>query len=157
MSEHETIRGWLSLAASGVLEADEQRRVEQHVATCDACRSELEGWQACAHELARLPAPAVPSHLVERTRARVLEQFAAAAERRWDEVVLAVLALFGRTMAILTWILVRLFSGGMLSVFEPGFLTILVWSGISTVFAWLTAAVAAVMVGSRLRGVRRSL
>ena len=68
-----------------------------------------------------------------------------------------VLALFGWTIAILTWILVRLFSGGMLSVFEPGFLTILVWSGISTVFAWLTAAVAAVMVGSRLRGVRRSL
>lgn len=155
MNEHESIRELLSLAAAGVLEADAHRRVEQHVATCTACRRELEAWQGYANELARLPAPVVPRDLVEKTRTRILGQRAAVADKRWDDVVLGVLALFGWTMAFTTWILVRLFSDNMLALFESGFVKILIWSGASTVFAWLTAAVVAVALGAQRRAVRR--
>jgi cation transporter-like permease len=104
--------------------------------------------------LVRLPAPVAPKYLAERTRARVLAQRAAAAERRWDDIVLAVLVLLGWTVSLVAWVVFRLFSGGMLSVVETSFVTILEWLGASTLFAWLTAAVAAVMLGSR-RVVRR--
>jgi anti-sigma factor RsiW len=154
VSEHASIRELLSLAAAGVLEPNEQRRVQQHVAVCDACRSELERWQGYSRELVRLPAPVAPKYLAERTCARILEQRAAAAERRWDDIVLGVLVLLGWTVSLVAWVVFRLFSGGMLSVVETSFVTILTWLGASTVFAWLTAAVAAVMLGGR-RSVRR--
>jgi anti-sigma factor RsiW len=154
VSDHESIRELLSLAAAGVLEPDEQRRVQQHVDVCDACRRELEVWQGYGRELVRLPAPVAPKYLAERTSARILEQRAAAAQRRWDDIVLAVLVLLGWTVSLVAWVVFRLFSGGMLSVVETSFVTILTWLGASTLFAWLTAAVAAVMLGSR-RVVRR--
>ena len=154
MSEHASIRELLSLAAAGVLEPDEQRRVQHHVAVCDACRRELEVWQSYSRDLVRLPAPVAPKHLAERTCARILEQRAAAAQRRWDDIVLGVLVLLGWTVSLVAWVVFRLFSGGMLSVVETSFVTILTWLGASTVFAWLTAAVAAVMLGGR-RSVRR--
>ncbi len=154
MSEHASIRELLSLAASGALEPDEQRRVQEHIAVCDACRRELEVWQGYSRELVRLPAPVAPKYLAERTCARVLEKRAAATQRRWDDIVLVVLVLLGWTVSLVAWVVFRLFSGGMLSVVESSFVTILKWLGASTVFAWLTAAVAAVMLGSR-RGVRR--
>jgi len=155
MSDHASIRELLSLAAAGVLAPHDQRLVDEHVAACEACRLELVQWQLCARELARLPAPVAPEHLAERTRARILAERAAKAERRWDDVVLAVLALFAWTVSLVTWVVFRLFSGGMISVFQAGFLTILIWSGATTVLAWLTAAVAAVMLGSRRKAVRR--
>ena len=154
MSEHASIRELLSLAAAGVLDPDEQRRVEQHATVCDACRRELELWQGYSRELVRLPAPVAPKYLADRTRALVLEKRAAATQRRWDDIVLAVLVLLGWTVSLVAWVVFRLFTGGMLSVMESSFVTILEWLGASTLFAWLTAAVAAVMLGSR-RVVRR--
>ena len=50
MSEHESIRELLSLAAAGVLAPDEQRRVELHAAVCDACRRQQRPsscWASC--------------------------------------------------------------------------------------------------------------
>jgi anti-sigma factor RsiW len=154
VSEHASIRELLSLAAAGVLDPDEQRRVEQHATVCDACRRELELWQGYSRELVRLPAPVAPKYLADRTRALLLEKRAAATERRWDDIVLAVLVLLGWTVSLVAWVVFRLFNGGMLSVMESSFVTILEWLGASTLFAWLTAAVAAVMLGSR-RVVRR--
>ena len=155
MSGHESIRPLLSLAAAGMLEAEQHSRVERHVTTCEACRRELEVWRGYARELTRLPAPAVPAHLAERTRALMLRQRAAAADRRWDDVAMAALALFGWTMALLSWVMVRLFANGLLSLFDSGFVKILVWSAASTVLAWLTAAVGAVVLSGQRRAARR--
>jgi anti-sigma factor RsiW len=154
VSEHASIRELLSLAASGALEPDEQRRVQEHIAVCDACRRELEVWQGYSRELVRLPAPVEQKSLADRTRALALEKRAAATQRGWDDIVLAVLVLLGWTVSLVAWVVFRLFTGGMLSVMESSFVTILEWLGASTLFAWLTAAVAAVMLGSR-RVVRR--
>ncbi len=155
MSEHESIRELSGLAAAGVLSAGEQRRIQQHAATCDICRRELETWQAYARELGRLPAPVVPAHLAERTCKRILDRRSAAAEKRWNDVALTVLALYAWTIALVTWVAWRLFQG--VSVFDSGFLRALIWSGVSTGFAWVTAAVAAVILGFQRRIARRSL
>lgn len=157
MSEHESVQEMLSLAAAGVLEAGDQRRVDQHVAACEACRRELDVWRNYARELTRLPVRATPRDLVARTCDRILARRAAAADRRWDEAVLAVLALFAWTTALVTWFLVKLVSGGLLAVIESGFLNAMVWSAGSTGVAWLTAAVAAVMLGSQRRRARRMI
>ena len=157
MTEHESIRELLALAAAGVLAADEQRRVERHTTACDACRRELESWQGYAHELSRLPAPAVPADLAENTRKRIFSQQTAATERRWNDVVLTVLALYAWTIALVTWIVWRLVRGDAISLFDTNFLRIVIWSGVSTAFAWVTAAIAAVILGFQRRAARRIL
>jgi hypothetical protein len=72
-------------------------------------------------------------------------------------VVLTVLALYAWTIALLTWFVWRLFHGAALSMFDSGFLRVLIWSGVSTGFAWVTAAVAAVILGFQRRTARRML
>jgi anti-sigma factor RsiW len=157
VTEHESVRELLTLAAAGVLSAEEHRRVEQHAATCDLCRRELEGWQTYSRELGRLPAPAVPAHLAERTRTRIVNARKATAEHRWSGVVLTVLALYAWTIALVSWVVWRIFTGDAMSLFETGFVRVLIWSGASTAFAWVTAAVAAVVLGFQRHAARRIL
>ncbi|MFL6291517.1 MAG: anti-sigma factor family protein [Thermoanaerobaculia bacterium] len=45
--DHATYREWLNLEADGRLPRDERARLEDHLATCSACRTELDG----LHEL----------------------------------------------------------------------------------------------------------
>jgi anti-sigma factor RsiW len=40
--DHSTYREWLNLEADGRLPRDERARLEQHLATCPSCRSELD-------------------------------------------------------------------------------------------------------------------
>ena len=40
--DHSTYREWLNLEADGRLPRDERARLEQHLATCSSCRSELD-------------------------------------------------------------------------------------------------------------------
>jgi anti-sigma factor RsiW len=40
--DHSTYREWLNLEADGRLPRDERSRLEQHLATCSSCRSELD-------------------------------------------------------------------------------------------------------------------
>ena len=155
MTEHESVREWLNLAAAGVLSAEEHRQVEQHAADCEICRRELEARQGYTRELGRLPAPAVPAHLAERTRVRIAGTRKAAAEQRWSGVVLTVLALYAWTIARVSWVVWRIFTGDAMSLFETGFVKILIWSGASTAFAWVTAAVAAVVLGFQRHSARR--
>jgi anti-sigma factor RsiW len=44
--DHTTYREWLNLEADGRLPRDERTRLEQHLATCSACRSELDELRA---------------------------------------------------------------------------------------------------------------
>src|SRR5690349_18770348 len=41
--DHTTYREWLNLEADGRLARDERARLEDHLATCSACRTELDG------------------------------------------------------------------------------------------------------------------
>ena len=155
MSEHESVRGLLALAASGVLDMDEQLRVDRHVRDCEECRREVETWQAYARELHQLPQPQAPARLMERTRNRVLQERAAIIERRWEDLVLAALALFAWTVTLSGWLVLRIFTGGALLIMGTNFLSLAAWSVASTVLAWISAAAAALVLGRKRRQWRR--
>ena len=157
MSEHEAMRNLLALAAAGGLEADQQRRLDEHARDCPECRRELEMWSAYSQGLRRLPQPAVPAQLLERTRARVLQDRAAAADRRWNDLMLAALALFAWTVGLSFWFLVRVFTGDDLVIMGTNLIRLGTWSALSTVLVWVTAAAAALVLAKRRRELRSVL
>lgn len=156
MNEHESVREMLALAASGLLGPDEVRRVEQHARTCELCRKDLETWSAYAQGLRKLPQPSAPDGLMERTRARILQQHAQAAGHRRHAWLLGALVAFGWTSSLAFWVVVRALTGGVFTVMGTNVVNGLVWSLGSTVLAWTTAAAAAMMLG-RGREMRRFL
>jgi hypothetical protein len=87
--------------------------------------------------------------LVERTRARVLEQRAAAAARKREAWRLAGLVVFGWVSSFATWVAIRLVTGGSFTVLGVNLLDGVTWMLVSTVFVWMTAASAAVMLGKQ--------
>jgi anti-sigma factor RsiW len=157
MSEHESIRELMALAACGALDAQEQRRLQEHARECPACRRELEVWSGYSEGLRQLPQPPLPAQLMERTRARVGQERATAADRRWDELMLGALALFAWTVGLTFWFVLRIFTGGALVVMGANLVRFGTWSAVSTVMVWLTAAVAALALGKRRRELRRPI
>ncbi len=155
MSEHEEIWNLLSLAAAGVLEETEEQRVAVHVARCTECAAELEGWQALAGGLRRLPTPQAPAALVERVRARATAELAVQAEERFTYHVLAFLALFSWGIVLASWPIVRLVTQevfGWLHLQQ-------IWLGLAAymVLGWLATAVAAGFLASYQRAARRAV
>jgi anti-sigma factor RsiW len=157
MREHESVRELLALAVAGALSVEEQRRLEDHVSACEQCSRELESWRAVSAALRRMPTPAAPPEMVERTRARVFGELAAAAQRRWDDAVLAFLSLFAWVVGLTAWAIVRVLGSGLTALFDAQFTQTLTWMSVSSVLAWLTAGVVVVLVGHRRRVAWRSL
>jgi anti-sigma factor RsiW len=154
MSEHEEIRKLLPLAVAGALDAKEQRQLDEHLRGCEACAAEAERWTELAGALRRLPTPQPSPALVERVRARAQAELAAHAEERWDYQVLAFLVLFSWTLVLASWPIVRLLTKGMLGWFNLQ----QTWLGLVgyTVIVWVTAGVAAGLLGLRQRAARRA-
>jgi hypothetical protein len=155
MNEHESMREKLALAAAGSLDLEEMREVQRHASACDACRRELERWSIYTQGLRRLPQPAIPAGLLERTQARILQQHAVTAGRASYGLILGGLAGFGWATSIAFWILADIVADGVLnqtaSVFNP-----VAWSLATTLLVWITAGTAAVALTHR-RFVRRVL
>ena len=156
MTEHESVRGMLALAAASALGPEEIRRVEQHAQDCELCRQDLETWAAYTQGLRKLPQPSAPEGLVQRTQARILQERTHTADRRKSELMLGALAIFGWGTGWALWTLVRAVSGGSLSVFGANLVNGLTWSLVSMAVAGITAATAALMLG-RGREARRLL
>lgn len=81
--DHSIYREWLNLEADGRLPRDERARLEQHLATCSACRSELDSLRSLESLLTQARVP-----LREGFRADVLAALPAAgwearAPRTW--------------------------------------------------------------------------
>jgi hypothetical protein len=157
MTEHHAIVAMLPLAVSGALDVQEQRRVEDHARECPSCLREMEIWSGYAQGLGKLPQPSVPAQLMERTRMRLVSERAAAADRRWDELMLGALVLFAWTLGLTFWFVARIVTGGELVVMGANLVRFGTWSAGSTVLVWLTAAVAAITLGKRRRELRRVL
>jgi hypothetical protein len=149
MTEHESIQAMLALTAADALDPGEFRRIQQHADGCEICRRELQAWSLYAQGLPKLPQPIAPDGLMERTWARVLEQHAATAARRHENRVLAALVLFGWAASLTTWTVVRVLTGGELYVLGANLVSGVTWSLLSTALVWMTAAVAAAMLGRR--------
>ena len=150
MTEHESIQAMLALTAADALDPGELRRVQQHAAGCEICRRELQAWSLYAQGLPKLPQPITPDGLMERTRARIIEQRAASAARRHENLVLAALVVFGWGASLTTWTVVRVLTGGSLYLFGANLVSGVTWSLLSTAVVWMTAAVAAAMLGRRM-------
>ena len=153
-AEHDAIQAMLALYAADALGPGERRRVEQHSGSCDACRRELLAWDSYASGLTQLPQPLAPQGLMERTRMRIVQQREAAAARRRENAMLAALVVLGWAVSLATWTAIRALAGGSLVVLGANVVSGASWFLVSTVFAWMTAAAAAAMLGRR-DGVRR--
>ncbi len=151
MNEHDAIRESLALAAAGALDAAEKAKLDRHLAGCAACATELDAWRELAGSLKRLPTPQAPPSLVERVRTRVERQLAVEAERRSSRWVLAFLLLFTWTVTLVTWPIVRLLTGGVLSWLDLSFNH--TWFSLAayTAVSWVTTGVAAALLGLRRR------
>ena len=143
MNDHETIVRKLPMLAAGCVDADELRQIQQHTASCESCRREVEQWDLYAQHLRRLPQPMVPPGLIERTQARMLEAVAARTARRNNALLLAALAAFGWASSLGLWAVVNLVAPEINAV---------MWTAAGTALAWLTAGSAIVGLGHhRLR------
>jgi anti-sigma factor RsiW len=148
---HETIQAMLALYAADALDPGERRRVEQHSGACEICRRELLAWDSYVRGLPHLPQLLAPAGLMERTRLRIVQQREAAAARRRENAMLAVLAVFGWAVSLATWTVIRALAGGSLVVLGANVVSGASWFLLSTVFTWMTAASAAAMLGRRGR------
>jgi hypothetical protein len=149
MSDHESVRKMLPLAAAGALDGGEIRQVEQHVRECDSCAHEWEIWRLYAQGLGQQPQPVLPSDLVLRTQARILNERAMAMDRRRDAQVLSILAVFSFASSMASWSAVYALTGGAFVVFGTNWVSPIPWFLISGVLVWMTAAVAALTLGRR--------
>jgi len=132
MTDHDLVRPMFALSAAGLLDAGGERRVREHIAVCDACRAELEGFAQLADGLRCMPSAPPPADLLVRTQARV----AAEADRREGARLATLAALLGAIL-LLT----------LAYVLRAGVLVWVAWSFIPSVLG----GAAALMLASRRR------
>jgi hypothetical protein len=157
MSDHEAIHNMLPLAAAGALGRAEISRVEQHMAACSGCRRELEVLRLYSRGLGELPQPMVPAGLLQRTKARLIQERDTAADHRRQGLVLGLLTVFSWSIGVVFWLLVRVVTGGVWTVLGTNLADAATWFSVSALLAWATAGVAAVVLGKRHKLARRPL
>jgi len=141
----------LALSAAGLLDADEERAVREHVRECPACAARLESLGNLAGALSALPAPAPPADLALRTQGRLAAELDSVAERRRG----GVLALAGAALAWISWFalweLYRILTGGIDSLLRLQWPNVWVWLAISMFMVSLAAPAAAALARARRR------
>ncbi|MGB0122917.1 MAG: zf-HC2 domain-containing protein [Silvibacterium sp.] len=73
----------IALAAWGELPDEQRLQLEQHLATCEACRDELEAVQGLAKAMALLPVEEPSANLLARTRLRLEEALDTLPRENW--------------------------------------------------------------------------
>ena len=95
MSEHDPARNSLAALAAGALAPEQEARVREHLAECQACAEAFARWRRLTASLERLPDPALPPAAVGRMAARAGAHRREVLERRWNRLVLLGLIAFG--------------------------------------------------------------
>ena len=144
MSEHDTLRDLLALAAAGALTPAEEQRVAEHVRSCIACSNELEAWRPIASELRRLPTPQPSPWLAQATVTRAKAALAEQAEHEWNRRVLIAVVAFSWLLTMASWPVWRVVTD------RP-------WVGFAafTALGWFLGGIAAVMLAVSQHGERR--
>jgi anti-sigma factor RsiW len=155
MSGHDTIRELLPLAVSDALDARESELVMQHMRTCQECQAEVDQWQQLARSLRQLPTPQPATDLVQRACMKAEARLVEEREYLWNRRVLLLLIAFAWVLTLTSWPIVRLVSGGLLSLLDPRLNQS--WLGFAgfTSVVWLTGGVAAVLLSLHQRRERR--
>ena len=151
VTEHNKIREMLALAAADALEPNESELVMQHVRTCPQCSAEMEQWQLLSRGLRQLPTPQPSPDLVQRTCARAEARMIDERENAWNRRVMISLVLFAWALTLTSWPIVRLVSGGLLSLLDPRLNQS--WLGFAgfTSLVWVTGGIAAVLLARHQR------
>jgi anti-sigma factor RsiW len=89
MNEHIRVRGLLALYLTNSLSREEKAGIDQHLPACSDCRAELATLRMIAGDLKLIPPPQPSFALAQRTRARIVGEMAAKAERRQHQRMLA--------------------------------------------------------------------
>ena len=150
-TEHNKIRAMLALSAADALEPNETEEVLQHVRACPQCSAEMEQWQLLSRGLRQLPTPQPSPDLVQRTCARAEARVIDEREHAWNRRVMISLVLFAWALTLTSWPIVRLVSGGLLSMLDPRLNQS--WLGFAgfTSLVWVTGGIAAVLLASYQR------
>lgn len=157
MNEHAEIRDLLTLAAAGALDADEQRRVEEHLRSCAACKAEFEIWCEITGALRELPTPAAPAGLVERTRRQLARQAATRKERRSNHFIMVCLIVLGWALTFLSWPVLQLLGAKLAQWLDIPSTTVTLGLVVYTSTAWLATWVVAALLGKRYQQESRSI
>jgi anti-sigma factor RsiW len=145
MKEHIFVRDLLTLAAAGMLDAAEQRRVEAHLDHCEACRAEFGEWDLIAGALKEMPTPQAPARLILQTQ-RLLSHQEAARRHQASQLGLALLVVFSWMAAFMTVGFVRMFDIPLARWLDVSSTTLWVtYVGIT----WFSTALAAGLLGKR--------
>jgi len=147
MSAHP--RELLALAAAGALDPAEAARVEAHLRECAACAAEAGEWRRLAEGLGRMPAPKPSRALVARTVEAVEERLAERSERAWNRAALGFLVAFAWTLAVVSWLLLDLVTGGLAVHLDRPVGPTAAWYAAYVIAGWLTAGAAATLLGRR--------
>jgi anti-sigma factor RsiW len=150
-TDHNKIRELLALAAADALDSKESELVMRHVGTCPQCSAEMEQWQHLSRGLRQLPTPQPSSDLVQRTCARAEARIIDEREYAWNRRVMISLVFFAWALTLTSWPIVRLVSGGLLSLLDPRLNQ--TWLGFAgfTSLVWLTGGIAAILLARHQR------
>jgi hypothetical protein len=151
VTDHNKIREMLALAAADALEPNESELVMQHVLTCQQCSAEMEQWQHLSRGLWQLPTPQPSPDLVRKTCARAEARIIDEREHTWNRRVMISLVLFAWALTLTSWPIVRLVSGGFLSLLDTRLNQS--WLGFAgfTSLVWLTGGIAAILLAGHQR------
>jgi anti-sigma factor RsiW len=147
MSAHVT--ELLALAAAGALGPEEAARVEEHVRECTACAAEAAEWRRLAEGLGRMPPPRPSRALVARTVEAVEERLAERLEHAWNRAALGFAVAFAWTMAVVAWVVLDLVTGALALRLGRPMGPTAAWYAAYVIAGWLTAGVAAALLGRR--------
>jgi hypothetical protein len=151
VADHNKIRELLALAAADALLPNESEMLMQHVRMCPQCSAEMEQWQYLSRSLWQLPTPQPSADLVQRTCARAEARIMDEREHAWNRRVMISLVLFAWALTLTSWPIVRLVSGGLLSLLDPRLSQS--WLGFAgfTSLVWLTGGIAAILLARHQR------
>ena len=155
MSEHVT--DLLAPFAAGALEAAEQSRIDAHLATCPSCASEAAGWRDLALKLRSLPSRPPSQALLTRTMESVERRLAERSERAWSQAALGFLVAFAWTLTVVSWMFLDLVTGGLALRLGRSLGPTAAWYAAYVAAGWLTAGVAAVLLGRSERDEGRTV
>ncbi|HKE22105.1 MAG TPA: zf-HC2 domain-containing protein [Bryobacteraceae bacterium] len=140
---HEYVQALLALSASGLLEADEERAVREHIRECGECAARLDELAACAEALSSLPAPSPSADLLARTQALMAAEAAAIGERRRGAIIAVGAGMVAWVANLMTWAVYQLITGGISAVVRPELSGLIAWLALSTLTACIAAPAAA--------------
>ena len=132
MTPHESTRPLLALSAAGLLDADGERQVREHVAGCPECAAHLAGLASLVAGLGAMPSPRPSPELLARTQARVTAELAKRRDGRSGVVLALAGCVCGWVVSLATWRFWDALDA------NPA---ILIWLEFSAVLAGVTAAV----------------